>query len=278
MRTQHLEHAWVNGTEVAYQIRGTGLPVVLLHCGFVADSFAPLLDQAVLTERYRVISYYRRGYAASRPPTGPMTMADFAADCRALLAYLRVDRAHVVRHSFGGNIALQLALDAPELVRSLALLEPPLPGVPLDDEATAYFLGAVTTAMQRYAAGDTAGAVDAWLRGAFQPQYRTVLDRVLPGWFAQAVADADAVFQVEVPALQQWTFSREDAARIRQPVLSVLHNDPLWSGFRRVHEQLIALLPQTETYVVPNATHLLPIMNPQAIASRLANFFARHTW
>jgi pimeloyl-ACP methyl ester carboxylesterase len=276
MKMQQLQYADANGTSLAYEEQGSGEAVVFLHCGLVADSFAQLLDQPALADHYRLISYHRRGYGGSARETEPMTFTDMASDCRALLKMLGVERAHVVGHSFGADVAIQLALDAPALVHSLALLEPPLPGVPTDPAAIQYFMGTIMAAVERYAAGDKAGAVDTWLRGAFQPDYRRVIDQALPGWFDQAAADADVVFQVELPALQQWSFTPADAAGITQLVLSVTHDDRLWSGFQEAHERLLAMLSQVESFVVRDATHLLQIMRPQEVADALAGFFARH--
>jgi hypothetical protein len=61
----------------------------------------------------------------------------------------------------------------------------------------------------------------AWA-GPFGPNYRAALDQRLPGACEQAVVDADAFFTQELPALQQWSFTREDARRIKQPALVVL--------------------------------------------------------
>src|SRR5262249_28833936 len=85
--------------------------------------------------------------------------------------------------------------------------------------ALALHLGPV---LQLYGAGDKAGAVDAWMRGVGGQSYRAALDRALPGAFDQAVADADTFFGQELPAVRQWSFTREDANRITQPVLAVL--------------------------------------------------------
>jgi pimeloyl-ACP methyl ester carboxylesterase len=270
-----MERATINGTELVFEVRGSGEPVMLMHPGILAGAFAPLLDEEALTGRYLLINYHRRGYAGSTQPEGSVSIAQQAEDCRALMRYLRVERAHLVGHSFGGTIALQLALDAPDSVHSLALLEPIVPGA-LSDPAQQYFLETVGKAFGLYGAGDKAGAIDTWSRGAFGDEYRGVLDRVSPGAFEQAVADADALFQVEAPALQQWSFTREDAERIKQPVLSVYHEDPVWSGFRETHELLVEWLPQAETFVLPNATHLLQVMNPRGMAEALADFFAGH--
>jgi hypothetical protein len=59
-----------------------------------------------------------------------------------------------------------------------------------------------------------------------------------------------------VPAHQEWAFTREDAARVSQPVLAVRGADGL-PFFREVDELLQEWLPQTETFVLPNATHAL---------------------
>ena len=63
------------------------------------------------------------------------------------------------------------------------------------------------------------------MRWACGPGYRTHLDRLIPGGFEQAVADADTWFAVELPSLQEWRFTQADATRITQPVLAVLGSE-----------------------------------------------------
>jgi pimeloyl-ACP methyl ester carboxylesterase len=60
----------------------------------------------------------------SSPVDGSRLHARDAADCRALLGVLGIERAHVVGLSYSGPVALQLAVDAPEQVHSLTLLDP----------------------------------------------------------------------------------------------------------------------------------------------------------
>ncbi len=271
---RRLDRASLEGIELECEIRGAGEPLVLIHPGRFADWFVPLLDQPVLLERYRMLRYHRVGCAGSSRLAGPVSFAQQAANCRSLMRHLGIERAHVVGHSSSGNIALQLALDAPDAVHSLALLEPALMSVPSAATSRA-FVGA---AVERYRAGDKSGAVDTFRRGTCGPGYRAVLDRVLPGAFDQHVADADTFFGQELPALQQWSFTREHARRIAQPVLAVVgakskELDPIW-GER--HELLLSWLPNVEPFVLPGATHLFQIENPRGMAEGLAAFFARH--
>jgi pimeloyl-ACP methyl ester carboxylesterase len=269
-----MNRAQMGGSALEYEVRGAGEPVVLVHGSHIADAFAPLLAEPVLTERYQLILYHRRGFAGSTHPDGPLSIVQQAADCRAFMQHLGVPCAHIVGHSYGGAIALQLALDAPEAVHSLALLEPALLMVP----STQQFMDAMGPVFQMYEAGNKAGAVDGFLQAVVGPEYRRVLDRVLPGAFAQAVADADTFFRMELPALQQWSFTPADAGRITQPVLAVLGADShtLWPGWVEVHQLVQAWWPQAEAFVLQGATHGLQIIEPKGMAEGLASFFARH--
>ena len=270
-----MNRAQIAGRELEYEVRGAGEPVVLVHGSHIADAFAPLLEEPALTERYQLLLYHRRGFAGSTHPDGPLSIVQQAADCRAFMQHLGVQCAHIVGHSYGGAIALQLALDAPEAVHSLALLEPALLIVPSAQQ----FMDAMGPVFQMYEAGNKTGAIDGFLQAVVGPEYRSVLDRVLPGAFAQAVADADTFFRIELPALQQWSFTQAEAGRIMQPVLSVLGADShtLWPGWGEVHQLVQAWLPQAEAFVLKGATHGLQIIDPKGMAEGLAGFFARHS-
>jgi pimeloyl-ACP methyl ester carboxylesterase len=271
---ERLERAVFDGVELEYEERGAGEPVVLIHPGHFADWFAPLLDEPALMERYRVLTYHRVGCAGSSRVAGAVSFAQQAAHCRALMRHVGIERAHVVGHSSSALIALQLALDASDVVHSLALLEPAFMAVPSAQTSRAF----VGTAIQLYRAGDKAGAVDTFLRGTCGPGYRAVLDRALPAAFDQHVADADTFFDQELPALQQWPFRREDAQRITQPVLAVIGAKSPEQGRIWVERQdvLLTWLPNVEPFVLPDATHLLEVENPHGLAEGLAAFFARH--
>lgn len=269
-----MDRVRIDGRELEYEVRGAGEPVVLVHGAHIADAFAPLLAEPALTERYWLILYHRRGFAGSTHAEDPLSIAQQAADCRALMQQLGVPRAHVVGHSYGGVIALQLALDAPDAVHSLALLEPALFMVP----SAPQFMDAMGPVLQMYEAGNKTGAVDRFLQTVVGPEYRSVLDRMLPGGFAQAVADADTFFRIELPALEQWSFTQAEAGRITQPVLAVLGADShtLWPGWVEGHHLVQTWLPRAEAFVLQGATHGLQLIDPQGMAAGLAGFFARH--
>lgn len=277
--SETMSRAALDGIELEYEMQGAGEPVVLVHAGLFADWFKPLLQEPAFTARYRVISYHRIGYAGSSRVAGPVSIAQQAAHLRTLMRHLRIDRAHFIGHSSGGNIALQLALDAPDLVHSLVIMEPALPVSAGGPERMLATRAAMAPVFEAFRAGDKARAIDLFMRGVSGPAYRATLEQALPGAFSQAVAaDADTFFGQELPALQQWSFKREDASRIAQPALAVIGEksravSPIWSERQ---EMLLNWLPRAEGFVLPGATHLLHVQNPRGMVEALRAFFARH--
>ena len=280
-----MDRADVNGIALEYEVQGDGEPVVLVHGGLLADENAPLMREPSLIDRFRVVNYHRRGFAGSSRPPGRATIGDQVDDLRALLDHLGVERAHVVGHSLGGVIAVQLALDAPERVQSLVLLEPALMGAIAKAEAAnnphaaasqQQFVAGMAEVRRIYETGDKRAALEAFLETRAGDAFRGVLDWLLrSGEFEQAVADADTFLLVEMPAAFAWSFTPGDAARIRQPVLSVLGADSPERA-KRVHQVLQSWMPQTETLVLPNADHALPLMDPPGIASAVADWLVRN--
>ena len=268
-----MERAIIDGAELEYEVSGTGEPVVFIHGAFIADTFRPLLAEPSLAGRYRLILYHRRGYAGSSRASGPVSVARQVADCRALLHFLGVQRAHVVGHSYGGIVALQLALDIPGVAHSLALLEP---GLMVGASAQAY-REALARGAERYREAGAAVVVDEFLQARW-PGYHATLDRVLPGAFAQAVADAGTWFERELSGQLGWRFGEAEARRISQPTLSVLgeRSDALWSRFGETYRLLLAWLPHAEGFVLPGATHFMQLEDPRGMAEVLAAFWARH--
>jgi pimeloyl-ACP methyl ester carboxylesterase len=268
-----LERARTDGAKLEYEVAGRGEPVIFIHGAFIADTFRPLLAEPSLAGRYRLILYHRRGYAGSSRASEPVSVAQQAADCRALLHHLGVERAHVVGHSYGGIVALQLALETPGVAHSLTLLEP---GLMVGTSAQGY-REALARGVERYREAGAEVVVDEFLQARW-PGYRATLDRVLPGAFDQAVADAETWFEHEASGQLAWRFGEAEVRRISRPTLSVLggESDALWSRFGETHRLLLAWLPHAEGFVLPGSTHFMQIQNPQAMAAALAAFWARH--
>ena len=269
-----MEKAVLDDATFSYEISGTGEPVIFIHGALIAEAFRPLMSEPSLARGYKRIIYHRRGYRDSTDTSSSVSFEQQVADCRALLLYLGVERAHVVGHSLGGSIAVQLAMDAPDLVHSLALLEPALFGGETGEE----YRTSLARAEQRYKEEPADVVADAFLRMRFGFDYRVFLEQILPGAFDEAVADSRATFESDLPGLREWSFNEERVGRITQPVLNVLGGDSeaLGARFGEVYRLIQVWMPQSEGLVLSGAAHFLTIQNPRGMAEALSNFWQRH--
>ena len=250
-----------------YRLRGTGDTVVLVHGGLIADALEPLARSRAMSG-YRVLSWHRVGYANSSPAAGRASIVSQAAQLAQLMRHLGIGRAHVVGHSSGGLIALQLAMDHPERVRSLVLLEPALaiPGASNPG---------IARAVQSHQDGDDESAIDLFMRAVAGAGWRGLVEQALQGAYAQALVDAPEFFEQELPAVREWQFGTEQARRISVPVLAVLGGaSPSVSHiWQQRHEFLMENLPEVEPYVLPGARHMMALEYPGALGRRLAEYF-----
>jgi pimeloyl-ACP methyl ester carboxylesterase len=118
-----METLSVNGIDLAYDVRGEGPPLLLLH-GFFGSSgdWVHLFDLDALAKRWRLIMPDARGHGRSTDPAGALSHRQAAADLRALLDHLQVERLRAVGLSFGGNILLHLATAAATRARVEAMV------------------------------------------------------------------------------------------------------------------------------------------------------------
>lgn len=262
----------INGVNLELFDQGAGEPVVFIHGGGSIECHA-VLQEPALTSRFRLIHFHRRGYGASEQSVHDPDFAQHAADCRAILEHLGIERAHFAGESVGGSILLQYARDYPETVGSLALLEPVFPAVIGESPQANAMLDRVGAL---YESGDNEGAIDAFFQEVAGHGYRPVFDRTLPpGWFDQLVDEADTIVQVDSAALGSWTFTAEDAARITRPVLNMAGSDTR-SFFRACHDTVSSWMPHAENVILAGATHCMLESNPDGAARQLADFFSRH--
>ena len=263
----------VGGVELEYWVKGAGEPVVFLHGGVLTDWFRPLADELSSAGGYRLVSYHRPGYGTSTLPSQPITMAGQADCCLALMRHLGLAKAHLVGHSIGACIALQAALQEPEAVASVALLEPPVMTATADPSPALTVLRATAAHWKQ---GDLAGAMDAFMRGIVDPDYERVLDRVLGmGWRDDALKGTDAFYQTDQPAVQAWRFEKAEAARVQQPAILFLgENSTRINAIREpIHMTLLSWLPNAEGHTLEGASHLLPLQVPARISALLTAFY-----
>lgn len=224
-----------NGTTISYLDQGTGDPVLLVH-GFASNKevnwvfpgwIAPLREAG-----YRVIALDNRGHGASTKyyETERYSISEMTKDVIALLDHLKIAKADFVGYSMGARISAYAAAHYPSRVRSASLG------------------GMGINLTQSVSSGDTvAKALEA-------PSLKDVTDptgQAFRKFAEQTKSDLKALAALSYS--HQRIVPREDAARIRVPVLVVVgtRDDVAGSG-----EELAELIPGSKFVSLPDRDHM----------------------
>lgn len=243
----------VDGAELAYEERGAGATLVLIHgSGEQTELWGRAFDE--LSRNHRVIAYDRRGYGRSRH----RPVRDYrrhVADAIEVVERLGDGSAVLVGHSSGASVALALAAERPDLVRSLVLLEPPFHGL---RNATGSFLAMIPRAKFHQLRGRPRDGAAVFLRWA--TAYRTggnAFDRLPPKLRELMLGNSQPVLAELDPHPAGVAFQhlpRRSIASIQAPITFLLGelSQPL---FHRSHAWLVRALPAMRTELVPGAGH-----------------------
>jgi len=112
--------AEANGQQLYYEIHGEGEPLLCIH-GLACDTLAWLPQLAAFSAEFRTVIFDNRDVGQSSMSQGDYEIADMARDALALADELEFDSFHLLGVSMGGAIAQEIAIQAPERVRTLTL-------------------------------------------------------------------------------------------------------------------------------------------------------------
>lgn len=111
----------VQDIDLYYEVSGQGQPLLFIH-GLGSSTRDWERQAAFFSRHYQVIIFDLRGHGKSDKPPGPYSVQLFASDTARLIGSLGIGNTHVVGLSMGGMIAFQLALETPELVSSMVIV------------------------------------------------------------------------------------------------------------------------------------------------------------
>jgi len=251
-----------------------GAAVVCLHSS--TGSHAQWRGLATqLARRCRVTSFDLHGHG--RSPDWPETAGrTLLIDAQAVIARMHAEPGiHLVAHSYGAAVAMQIALRHPKWVRSLSLYEPVVFGM-----------------IQRLAPGDTAlreieaiaaGGRECVARGELADAAELFVDYWggTGGWRSLDAAQQAVVMSRigTVPNHFEATFAatwgRETLSRLTMPTL-LMHGSETRASARRVVELLGALLPQVHRRQIDGAGHLGPMTHDTIVNCEIAVHLDRH--
>lgn len=241
----------VEGARIYYKEAGHGFPIFLI-AGGTADADCWMDTFGRLAAHNRVIAYDRRGHSrSSGPPSSDWSR--HADDARALLHVLNAVPVTVVGWSGGGLIALDLAIKTPELVRNLALIEPPFHA--MKDFDPGFLLTFARVMLLRRLKGDQAAA-EAFKRFVDGPSWER-----LPESSREAMLSNARALMADLDAGSGEYMSDHDVRGVNCPVLLLYGSDspPI---LRRPIKRLAQLLPKAEVRQVEGSGHLMHFDRP----------------
>ena len=251
------------GARLVYQVTGDGPAVVLIH-GFGLDMRMWDPQVGPLAARFRVVRYDCRGFGASGPldPAVPYTHAE---DLVALLDHLDIGGAVLAGLSFGGRVALQAALAAPDRIRGLALVDAVLDGVPWDPESAR----AMDEVVRRVQAGGVLAGREAWLAHPLfaaareRPDLAAALAAMVAGYPGQHGLGQDPHRRTRPPI--------EVLEGIAGPALVAVGQRDV-PGFREMSAVLARRIPGAAYHGVADAGHMINMEQPAAVNNLLIGF------
>jgi aminoacrylate hydrolase len=259
------------GASISYRRSGTGPPVVLVQgVGVIGKGWQPQIDG--LADRFTLIDIDNRGIGDSVLAGGDVSVEAMADDVRAVIEAEGLDRVHLVGHSMGGLIALQLALAAPTRIASLALLCTFLRGT----QGSTPTLGMLLTAI-RSRVGTRRMRRQAFLElilpsAALQGIDRNAVAARLAVLFGHDLADQPAVTMTQLRAMGRYDASTRLGALATIPtlVMSGRHDRIALPAHGR---GLADAIPGARFIEIAEAGHALPIQCAPQVNQILADHF-----
>lgn len=254
---------WVNLNDARLwlEVAGAGEVVVFVH-GFSLDARMWDAQFEVFAQHFRVVRYDARGFGRSSLPNEPYRHVD---DLCAMLDHLGLARASIVGLSMGGGIALDFALEYPQRVQALVVVD----GAVAGHTWSSTWEDTIKPVWDHARAGDVNGARAAWLA---HPLFAPVLESEAAANFQQIVMDysgwhwvnKNPITPVKPPALER-------LEAITAPTLVVLGERDLLD-FHAIADRIVQHVPDAKQHVMAGAGHIPNMEAPEAFNALVLGF------
>jgi pimeloyl-ACP methyl ester carboxylesterase len=254
----------VDDTRLYYTERGAGEPLLLIHgLGSSGRDWAAQADH--LGDHYRVLRVDLRGHGRSERGNGPYSIAQFARDVAVFLRKRDAAPAHVIGLSMGGMVAFELAAGAPQILRSLVVVNS-VADMRLHTWHDVWFYTSRRAAVQLLGMR----RVGQLLAGQLfvKPSQEALREKFVRRW---ARNDKQA-YLWSVDAIMRWGVT-DRLKDIDVPALLVSSDEDYTPVSAK--ERIAAQLPDGELAVVEDARHALPVEKPAVFNELVGDFVER---
>lgn len=250
----------VSGTRLFHRTSGAGPDVVLIHGLGASHAFWYPRIAGELARDHRVTAYDLRGHGRSATPSSGYGAAAMLTDLEGLLDALAIRHARLVGHSWGGLIALELALRRPGRVTALVVADSRLTGGRRARTALDH------RSLERLARAGTGAASPA--PGAFRPFGGWGMGRRSSQRWLDLLAATSAARELERPGFA----SAAELRKVRRPVRAVYgeRSFALASG-----RKLARTLPDCHLVILPQVGHFHPAVAPEAFLAAMDGVLRR---
>jgi pimeloyl-ACP methyl ester carboxylesterase len=267
----------VNGVSLSYIEQGQGAPVVFVHGAF-SDMRAWEPQRKAVAQSFRYIAYTQRYF-------GPDSWSDngerfsqvtHSTDLAAFIRQLNVGPVYLVGRSYGGNVAIRMALQYPELVRAVLVQEPSI--------AKAAVTSPDVKAILKKEAAGLAPARAAAKAGKFDEASRLFADWTngQPGWFdalppetRSMHIDNGRTIALHFAAARPPKITCADLGQLKVP-LAITVGELTRPFFKILAETAHNCVPGSQLIQIPGARHAATSQNPAAFNNALLTFFTEH--
>lgn len=259
-----MPHEEVDGVNLHYCEYGHGEPLLLLH-GLGSSAQDWELQIPVFSAEYRTIAVDLRGHGQSDKPRRGYSIPVMAQDVLSLITSIRATPILVVGLSMGGMVALQLAVDAPQLIRGLIVVNSTAELVPHTwrDQLRVWHRLALARILSMRLVGRYLAA-----RFFPRPEQHEIREQFEQRW---AQNDKEAYVAV-MRGLVGWTVTLQ-LGTIRAPTL-IVSADQDYVPFS-YKEQMRKAIPEAELAIVPDSRHGTPVDQPEKFNHIVLSFLRK---
>jgi 3-oxoadipate enol-lactonase len=269
-----MAYAEVNGIKLYYEIKGnpdSDKTVVFLN-GVMASVSSWVLQIPVFEKMgYRIILHDFKGQLLSEKPSGVYTFSEHAAETKSLLEQVGVKKAHFIGTSYGGEVGMQFAVDYPEMVRTLSIIDSVSE---LDETLKLFVRGWKELAADKDPDKFFWGMAPSIYSNAFLENSLSLLEdrakllsQVPKEYFDGQISLYDTFLKINIT---------KDLKKIKAPALVVCGEEDILKPVK--FSKLIAEnIPNSELAVIPNCGHVTIFEKPHVLNSMLLGFVLKHS-
>jgi 3-oxoadipate enol-lactonase len=262
----------VNKVKIYYEVKNENGSEAVAFFNGVAASVASWAFQVPVFEKlgYKIILHDFKGQLMSDKPKGPYTFSQHAAEAKALFDHLGVKKVHIIGTSYGGEVAMQFAIDYPDYVKTLSVID----SVSELDEILKMFVAQWKSLAEKKNIEDFFNAMMPTVySNSFMAKNKAyIADRqktysaIPPVFFDGQVALYETFAAINMTA---------DLPKIKCPTLVICGQDDILKPvkFSKIIADAIA---NSEFAIVPDCGHACLLEKPAVLNSMLLGFVVKH--